>query len=128
MKQAPRPGASRRGFFQIGAAIASAIGAAEARRRIEQEPDRYVPHIYGVDEVGGTSWLFLSDVPFDKLGFARVASEPPAYRTRAWMRLVPGLAAGMAGLLTGAYLLEGRNGGDGKAQDSDHPAQGGERQ
>jgi len=101
---------------------------AEARRRIEEEPDRYVPHVYGVDEVGGTSWLFLSDVPFEKLGFPQVASEPPAYRTRAWMRMVPGLAVGMAGLLTTAYLLEGRNGGDGKAQGPDPTAQGGEHE
>ena len=30
---------------------------------------KYVKHIYGANEVGGTSWLYLSDVPFEKLGF-----------------------------------------------------------
>ncbi len=40
----------------------------EARTRIYQNPDRYVHHIYGEHEVGGTSWLYLSDRPFDEIG------------------------------------------------------------
>ena len=36
----------------------------EARQRIEQEPGKYVNHIYGLEEVGGTSVLLLSAVPF----------------------------------------------------------------
>ena len=42
---------------------------AEARRRIAAEPDKYVNHIYGEKEAGGTAWLYISDVPFKKLGF-----------------------------------------------------------
>ena len=42
---------------------------AEARRRIAAEPDRYVDHIYGETEAGGTGWLYLSRVPFEQLGF-----------------------------------------------------------
>jgi len=41
----------------------------EARRRIHDDPDTYVHHIYGEDEVGGTSWLYLSAAPFDQIGF-----------------------------------------------------------
>ena len=40
----------------------------EARTRIYTTPDRYVHHIYGEHEVGGTSWLYLSDAPFDQIG------------------------------------------------------------
>lgn len=40
----------------------------EARRRIHDEPDKYVEHIYGEHEAGGTSWLYLSPVPFNELG------------------------------------------------------------
>ena len=40
-----------------------------ARSRIYTRPDRYVPHIYGEHEVGGTGWLYLSPVPFEQLGF-----------------------------------------------------------
>jgi formate dehydrogenase iron-sulfur subunit len=42
---------------------------AEARERIRNNPGRYVDHVYGVTEVGGTSVLLLSDVPFEKLGY-----------------------------------------------------------
>jgi len=37
---------------------------AEAQRRIAENPDKYVDHIYGVKEVGGTSVLLISGAPF----------------------------------------------------------------
>ncbi len=40
-----------------------------AHQKIGREPDRYVDHVYGEHEVGGTSWMYLSAVPFDKIGF-----------------------------------------------------------
>jgi Fe-S-cluster-containing dehydrogenase component len=42
---------------------------AEANRRIYQNTDKYYPYIYGEHEAGGTSWLYLSAVPFDQIGF-----------------------------------------------------------
>jgi formate dehydrogenase iron-sulfur subunit len=42
---------------------------AEAQARIRNNPGRYVDHVYGVTEVGGTSVLLLSAVPFDTLGY-----------------------------------------------------------
>lgn len=42
---------------------------AEAQKRLKENPDLYVNHIYGEKEVGGTSVMLLSSVPFDKLGF-----------------------------------------------------------
>jgi formate dehydrogenase iron-sulfur subunit len=41
----------------------------EAHSRIEAYPDRYVPKVYGEEELGGTQVLYLSHVPFEKLGF-----------------------------------------------------------
>lgn len=41
---------------------------AEARRRIAQNPDTYHDHIYGETEAGGTGYLYLSSVPFEKIG------------------------------------------------------------
>ena len=35
-----------------------------ARERIKKYPGRYQDHIYGEAEMGGTSWLYLSGVPF----------------------------------------------------------------
>ena len=42
----------------------------EARRRLAEHPDRYLQHIYGETEGGGTQVLYLSaaGVPFTKLG------------------------------------------------------------
>jgi formate dehydrogenase iron-sulfur subunit len=40
----------------------------EAENRLRQEPAKYVPHIYGAQEAGGTSVLYLSAVPFEALG------------------------------------------------------------
>jgi Fe-S-cluster-containing dehydrogenase component len=39
-----------------------------ARNRIEAAPEKYEDHIYGEREMGGTSWLYLSGVPFKQIG------------------------------------------------------------
>ncbi len=41
----------------------------EANKRIYRKPEAYYHHIYGEHEVGGTSWLYLSAVPFEQIGF-----------------------------------------------------------
>lgn len=38
-----------------------------AHERIERSPERYVPHVYGENEVGGTAWLYLSSIPFEQI-------------------------------------------------------------
>jgi formate dehydrogenase iron-sulfur subunit len=49
----------------------------EARRRIDENPDGYVDYIYGLKEAGGTSVMYLSNIPFEKLGFPmNVPNEP----------------------------------------------------
>ncbi len=47
-----------------------------AKQRIAKNPGRYQDHIYGEHEVGGTSWMYLSGVPFEKLGFNRMPTHP----------------------------------------------------
>ncbi len=56
---------------------------AEAHRRIDADPSRYVPHVYGETEAGGTQVLYLSHVPFDKLGLPAYGPEsvPSTQRT-----------------------------------------------
>jgi len=49
---------------------------AEAHRRLEQHPGRYVPQVYGETEVGGTQVLYLAQVDFAKLGLPAYSSEP----------------------------------------------------
>jgi len=41
---------------------------AEAKRRLDENPDAYVPKVYGETEAGGTQVLYLSHVDFQKLG------------------------------------------------------------
>ena len=47
----------------------------EARKRIATRPEKYVNHIYGEKEAGGTTVLYLSAVPFEKLGFPNVGEK-----------------------------------------------------
>jgi formate dehydrogenase iron-sulfur subunit len=42
---------------------------AEAEKRLRENPGKYVNHIYGKEEAGGTRWVYLSAVPFETLGF-----------------------------------------------------------
>lgn len=49
---------------------------AEAEARIDAEPKRYVDHIYGKDDIGGTGVMYLSAVPFEKLGLEDMGTEP----------------------------------------------------
>jgi len=48
-----------------------------ARERIYRNPGKYQSHIYGEREVGGTSVLYLSAVPFAELGFPTGLGEMP---------------------------------------------------
>jgi ferredoxin len=47
-----------------------------AKDRISDNPARYLDRIYGENEVGGTSWMYITAVPFEKLGFIDVPNEP----------------------------------------------------
>ncbi len=61
-----------------------------ARERIYQNTGDYVTHIYGETEVGGTGLLYVSPVPFEKLGFRTDLGETsyPEY-TRDFLTAVP---------------------------------------
>jgi Fe-S-cluster-containing dehydrogenase component len=48
----------------------------EAKRRIAESPGRYVARVYGETDAGGTQVLYLSQVPFDKLGLPALGDEP----------------------------------------------------
>ncbi len=49
---------------------------AEAWDRVNSDP-RFVKHVYGEKEYGGTSWIYISDVPFDQIGFRTEAYGKP---------------------------------------------------
>lgn len=61
-----------------------------AKQRTYQNPDEYIPHVYGEHEAGGTSWLYISGVPFEELGFpANLENEPYPEKTRVFLTSVP---------------------------------------
>jgi formate dehydrogenase iron-sulfur subunit len=71
----------------------------EAKARIESHPERYIEHIYGEKEAGGTAWLYMSDVPFEELGFkATVDTAPMPPLTWEVLSKIPIVAGAMAGL------------------------------
>jgi Fe-S-cluster-containing dehydrogenase component len=47
-----------------------------ARRRIRRSPERYINHVYGEHEVGGTSWLYLAGKEFTSIGLPKVGTAP----------------------------------------------------
>ena len=49
----------------------------EAQQRIRENPRKYVRHIYGLNEVGGTSVLLLSSIPFETFGYRADLSKDP---------------------------------------------------
>jgi len=49
----------------------------EARGRIDGHPGEYVDDIYGLEEAGGTSVLFISNVPFEQLGLPMNVPKNP---------------------------------------------------
>lgn len=74
-----------------------------ARKRIADRPDRYVDHIYGEKELGGTSVLYLSRVPFEKLGFPTYGDKPfPAF-TKTALGAVPPAVMAVGALLGAGY-------------------------
>jgi len=99
-----------------------------AKTRIYQNPDRYVHHVYGELEAGGTSWLYITDVPFEQM---------PYFPTDVGTRAYPDLVSGALGappfvmtlwppLLMGIYAFTHRkeavaeDAGHAKAEKEDH--------
>lgn len=75
---------------------------------IAANPNRYVDHIYGESEAGGTSMLYLSSVPFSQLGFPSLGSQPIPHYAEAVMRQTPTIALTVASVVTALYWLTRR--------------------
>ncbi len=54
-----------------------------AKERINLYPERYVDHVFGEHEVGGTSWMYLSSKEFTKIGFPKLGENPAPGVTEA---------------------------------------------
>jgi formate dehydrogenase iron-sulfur subunit len=81
----------------------------EARARIAAEPAKYVDRIYGVEEAGGTSVLYISPVTFEKLGLPdSVGKEPLPLLTYAVLSKIPHFVAFGSVFLGGVWWITNR--------------------
>jgi formate dehydrogenase iron-sulfur subunit len=73
----------------------------EAHARIQARSGRYIDHVYGEFENGGTSYLILSHVPFGQLGLPPLTEKPVKDISEAVMGVTIPFALGWGALLTG---------------------------
>jgi formate dehydrogenase iron-sulfur subunit len=82
---------------------------AEAHRRIAASPGKYQRRVFGEREVGGTSVLYISDIPLDFLAWnAKLGDEPLPALTFAALSKVPPLLLGVGALMAGIFWITGR--------------------
>ena len=82
---------------------------AEAQDRIAKNPGQYVHHIYGLTEVGGTSVLLLSSVPFENFGYStNIESQPLPMLTYRVLSELPQVVTFGAALLGGIWWITSR--------------------
>lgn len=96
----------------------------EAQQRIRDNPGTYVNHIYGLNEVGGTSVLLLSSVPFEEFGYrADLSKDALPILTYRVLSRIPDFVP-LGGMLLGGVWwithrreeVEAAEGGDQKAR------------
>ncbi|HJX12977.1 MAG TPA: 4Fe-4S dicluster domain-containing protein [Dehalococcoidales bacterium] len=90
-----------------------------ARELIAQYPQHYVNHIYGEKEAGGTSWLYLSPVPFEKLGLPTLGAEPVTLNAERAIGAVLPVLFGVAATMAGVYWLVKRRDRMGQERDGE---------
>lgn len=80
-----------------------------AHKRIIDQPGKYLPKVYGETDAGGTSVLYISDVPLDFLS----VHSPPGDEALPelswnWLGKVPGVSLATGGLMVGLFWVIGR--------------------
>jgi Fe-S-cluster-containing dehydrogenase component len=97
-----------------------------ARERLYAKDSPYVRHIYGENEVGGTSWMYITDIPIDKIGLPTdVGTYAYSSLTQASLAAVPFVLTLWPPLLMGLYSFSKRRNdvgaqGSEAREESDH--------
>jgi formate dehydrogenase iron-sulfur subunit len=82
---------------------------AEARQRIHDNPEKYLNHIYGLTEVGGTSVLLLSGVAFEQFGYrTELPADPLPMLTYRVLSRIPDIIPLGGVLLGGVWWITHR--------------------
>ncbi|MCF8378705.1 MAG: 4Fe-4S dicluster domain-containing protein [Bacteroidales bacterium] len=83
---------------------------AEARRRINDNPDLYYDGIYGEHEAGGTGNLYISSVPFEELGLnTNLQTKPYPELTKGFLYSVPSIFILWPAILLGMHKSTKKN-------------------
>jgi formate dehydrogenase iron-sulfur subunit len=81
----------------------------EARKRIDENPGQYINYIYGLHEAGGTSVLYISNVPFDQLGLPmNVPKEPIPELSWRVLSQIPKYSVAAGVVLFGIHWITAR--------------------
>ena len=87
---------------------------AEARKRVYAPGSKYVPHIFGEHEAGGTSWMYIADRPLTDFGLPADLGDRSYYEnTRGALGAVPFVITLWPPLLMGLYAAR-------KSEEKDH--------
>jgi formate dehydrogenase iron-sulfur subunit len=96
----------------------------EAGERIAREPARYVDHVYGLDEAGGTGVLLLAGVPFARLGMpGGLPREPLPALTWQVLSQLPDIITVAAVSLFGVHWITSRRAEVRRSEAPDAPAE-----
>lgn len=80
-----------------------------AHNRLEENPGKYIQKVYGEADAGGTSILYISDIPLDFLAMHHnPGDEPLSDLSWNWLGKVPGLSVATGGLMIGLFWVIGR--------------------
>ena len=96
-----------------------------AHERIRKNPGKYVDHVYGEEEVGGTGWFYLSSAPFAEAGFdTNLPKKPIIDNVKDFLAIVPMVLAIWPALFTGFHLLSTKGKSHGHDDHSDDGQEG----
>jgi formate dehydrogenase iron-sulfur subunit len=100
----------------------------EAKKRIHDNPGTYLPHVFGETEVGGTSVMLLSSVPFNLFGFRTDLTERalPLYTYQVLSR-IPDFVPLFGTMLGGIYWITHRRQDVAEAEEQEKDEKGGVR-
>jgi formate dehydrogenase iron-sulfur subunit len=94
-----------------------------AHKRIRDNPGKYVDHVYGEHEVGGTCWMYLSAVPFHYIGFRTdLGTEPIPSLSKLFLSVASPMYIVFPALAVGLYSIAKRR--DAVSREEEKPGPG----
>lgn len=78
-----------------------------AQDKLAKHPEKYYSDqgIYGLNEGGGTTVLYISHVPFQEMGLPKLGDQPAGHVSETIMKSTPFVAVGWASILAGTWWI-----------------------